>query len=94
MNNEVKYYLKAILEKSMNDNQKIEQIIDTLVFRLPNHEFVIDFELAKNFGLNVINGSEQKLLWPVMRSWVQKYLKAASDHHIMDYYIPTESDSS
>lgn len=81
-------YLTKILEKTIDDVDQRDKIIAYFTINLPTHNYVIDLDAAKEIGLNVENGQNDKKLWSIMRYWLKTYIGEESDVHSVDYYIP------
>ena len=81
-------YLTKILEKTIDDATTREKIIAYFTTKLPTHHYVIDYDSAKENGLNVEDGASDKELWSTMRHWLKLYIAKESDRHSVDYYIP------
>ncbi len=81
-------YLETILQKSGYDEEKIEQITDQLIFRLPTHGFVIDKNLAKEIGLRIESDDTDIEEWNLMRHWFAKYVGKEADRHFIRYCLP------
>lgn len=81
-------YLKTILEKSKYTEKEIENIVDNLIFTLPTHGFVIQYDLAKQIGLKVEMEKEDIEAWNKMRKWLSRYIIKETDRHFIRYCIP------
>lgn len=80
-------YLSIILKKTKYAPEKIDEILDYLIFALPTHSFVIDKNLAAEIGLKVVaDGDEEE--WDLMRKWFAKYVGEETDRHFIRYCIP------
>ena len=79
-------YVEEILKKSKY--RKASEIAKRLVYGLPSHGFVIDYERAKKLGLKVKLYTEDVEAWETMRFWLAKYIIKATDKHFIRYSIP------
>lgn len=88
---EGKIYVETILKKSGYTDKEIEKIVDSLIFTLPTHGFVIQHDIAKQMGLKAETQDEDLEAWNKMRKWLSKYIIEESDKHFIRYCIPTKN---
>lgn len=81
-------YLSRILEMAGYPKEKMDKIVDRLIFELPTHEFVIQEESAKEIGIVVQSASTNVDEWTMMRKWFERYIGRATDKHFVRYVIP------
>lgn len=88
--NTVKYYGKEILKKHSYSEAKIERILDFLILSHYTHNFVIDYEKAKDlFGTKtVIHSSRVKEEWKVLKQWISEFLLKEENKHFIRYILP------
>lgn len=79
-------YITEILKKSGYKNAK--NLARKLVYDLPSHGFVIDYERAKKLGLRVVPYATDTETWQIMRYWLAKYFVKATDRHFIRYVVP------
>ena len=88
---EGKIYVDTILEKAGYKKNEREKIIESLIFTLPTHGFVIQYPLALQIGLKVAQDNNYRDAWGIMRKWLSKYLVKESDKHFIRYSLPLKS---
>jgi hypothetical protein len=80
-------YAEEILAGS-HGKEKSRTIAEKLVTGFLTHEEVINFDRAKNLGLNVIDHEKYLDVWGIFREWLGEYLLKSTDKHIIRYIIP------
>jgi len=86
----IENYAKEILILGKLDATLAQKIASHLVRGFLTHGDVIDFDKAKEIGLNIVEHSKYKKEWEILRSWLGKYLLTSSDKHIIRYYVSDE----
>lgn len=81
-------YTETILDKAGYKEDEKAKIMDSLIFTLPTHGFVIQYPLAKEIGLKVVESNDFPDGWKIMRKWLSKYLIKESDKHFIRYCTP------
>ena len=89
-----KMYLSSILTAVGYTYTEQSTILRELVFSLPTHDFVIQYELAKEIGIRVQNSDEDSEEWDLMRNWLMRYVGEAGDTHFISYVIPKKGGKS
>lgn len=84
-------YVLDILKRSKY--KKAEELAKKLVYGLPSHGFVIDYERAKKLKLKVQLYTKHIEAWEIMRYWLAKYIIKATDRHFIRYSIPKQKKS-
>ena len=80
-------YIGFILKKSGYKDNVCAQLRENLVYEWPDHDFVIDENLAKEIGLAIeLNHDIEE--WNLMRNWFSKYISTETDVHFIRYCIP------
>lgn len=82
-------YVAEILAKSKY--KKTNEIARKLVYGMPSHGFVIDYERAKKLGLKVESYTKDTGTWEIMRYWLAKYMVKATDRHFIRYSVPKKN---
>lgn len=82
-------YVTEILAKSKY--KKTNEIARKLVYGMPSHGFVIDYERAKKLGLKVESYTKDTGTWEIMRYWLAKYMVKATDRHFIRYSVPKKN---
>lgn len=89
----MKKYASGILTESGYDDTATEDISEKLVEGCFDHSEVIDYETAKDIGLKVASNSKYIELWGAFRDWLNEYLLAAADKHVIRYWVNQEKKS-
>jgi ClpP class serine protease len=84
-------YVTEILKKSKYPHPN--DLARALVYNLPSHGFVIDYERAKKLDLKVKQYAEDLEAWEIMRYWLAKYIVKATDRHFIRFAIPKKESS-
>jgi len=86
--NMVSTYAEELLKLAGYKKELAKKIAKKLVFGYPAHYYIIDFDKAKELGLNVEYYSNFENEWRVMRKWLGRYiLEESARHHVM-YALP------
>ena len=91
---EGEYYLREILGKAKYDSKILDKIVEYLMFRFPTHGFVIQYDAAKEIGINVKEHSEDLEAWNIMKFWLSNYINKGTDRHFIRYVIPEQNKSN
>ena len=86
-------YTGTILDKAGYTKSEKAKIINSLVFTLPTHGFVIQYSTAKEIGLHVAEENTFPKEWVIMRKWLSKYLMTESDKHFIRYCLPSNNNN-
>ena len=86
----MKKYASEILTESGYDDTATENISERLVEGCLDHSEVIDYDTAKDIGLKVSSNSKYIDLWGAFRDWLNEYLLAAADKHVIRYWVNHE----
>ncbi len=81
-------YVTDLLRKS-GYNNNVMALGRKLVYDLPTHDFVVDYERAKKTGLKVVKDTSDSEGWEMMRYWLAKYLVKATSKHFIRCVIPS-----
>ena len=87
-------YTGTILDKAGYTKSEKEKIIESLIFLLPTHGFVIQYSTAKEIGLHVVEENTFPKEWVIMRKWLSKYLMTESDKHFIRYCLPSSNNQT
>lgn len=83
----VKNYSLELLKKANYTKNKAEKISRSLTFNFPSHFSIIDYEKAKELGLNVTWYNDKLTEWRLIRKWLSQYiLKERAIHHMLYAY--------
>lgn len=80
-------YAGEILIASGYTKEKATEIAEQLVLGYRTHGEVINFDKAKNAGLNVISNTCCVEDWSILRKWLGQYLLQSADKHIIRFVI-------
>lgn len=86
----VEGYTYELMKKAGYADEKIEQIIHTLLWEVETHEQVISFDMAEEIGIKVKHYTDAKYFetWKTMKTWLNKYFLKPSPVHFIKYCIP------
>ena len=89
----MRMYATELLMKSGHPEDKVPELVDALTTGFPNHQHVIDYELAQKLGLPVKKSSEYAEMWNLMKAWLSGYMLQSEDKHILRYVVPSSLDN-
>lgn len=85
---QMREYALELLGKAGYSKEKSEKIATRLTYEAATHGEVIDFDKAKQIGLNVEWYEEHSEDWLCLRRWLGKYLLEESAVHHIKYALP------
>ena len=88
--NTVRAYASELLNLSGYDTKKSQEIAHILAYQFHCHDCVINFDRAKEIGLNVVRDEKYPEIWAKMRDWLGNHMLEVVDKHVVRFAIPAE----
>ncbi len=89
----VSHYLNELLSKGGYKQKSINSIVKNFVFTNYPHDFVIDKELAKEYGVNVSEVPDTIVHLELMQEWLTKYMLKQEFRHYIRFVTMPEGEA-
>lgn len=80
-------YIREILEGVGYSKEECRKISKRMVRGFKTPDEFINFDKAKNIGLNVVSHNEYATEWKVLKEWLAKYMIQSADKHVIRFTI-------
>lgn len=82
-------YAGEILSKSGYNQVDISRIRSNFIFTTYDHDFVINRDLARSYGFNIVENQKYDDVLDKMRPWLSKYMLEEGGEHVIRYILPS-----
>jgi len=93
----VEGYATELMKRAGYNDERINSIINGVLYDIEAHESVITLEGAKQIGINAKHFTEDanyNECWKIMKEWLRQYYLRPSPVHIIKYCLPKSEESN
>ncbi len=90
----VEQYAQELMEKSGYSKERIETILQALLYDVDAHEQVFLLDNVRKIGINAIHYKDDanyKECWTISREWLFNYYLQPSPTHVIKYRFPSDN---